>query len=431
MALIKTDFNTTLGPIKPLHGVGQPPLQGIDYSMFAYLKEAGIPYSRLHDVGGMFGGNLYVDIPNIFRDFDADPTDPASYDFVFTDRLITALMENGCEPFFRLGVTIENYSQIKYYRIDPPRDFHKWAVICEHIIRHYTQGWADGFNYKITYWEIWNEPDNHPGDQNNMWRGTPEQYFELYDVSARHLKACFGDAIKVGGYAGCGFYILTGRPSANTGSNARYEYLMQFFVDFMAYVKAHRSPMDFFSWHNYDWIEPMFVYADFVRKSLDEAGYTHTESICNEWYCNGEDLGTMKHASFNTGMVLAMQNMPVDSAMIYDARCGLGIYSPMFDPITKQPRYTWYGYKAFNELYKLGTQVALETDEPRVYAVAATGEAGGCVVIANTAQEDYPLTLDLGREITSCLILDDEHKLEPCEVPSILKANDILCITVK
>ncbi|MBR6748612.1 MAG: hypothetical protein IKM07_06695, partial [Clostridia bacterium] len=59
------------------------------------------------------------------------------------------------------------------------------------------------------------------------------------------------------------------------------------------------------------------------------------------------------------------------------------------------------------------------------------GEAGGCVVIANTAQEDYPLTLDLGREITSCLILDDDHKLEPCEVPATLKANDILCINVK
>ena len=63
-----------MGKIKPMHGVGQPPIQGTDFSMFRYLNEAGIPFSRLHDVGGWFGGNLWVDIPNIFRDFNADAT---------------------------------------------------------------------------------------------------------------------------------------------------------------------------------------------------------------------------------------------------------------------------------------------------------------------------------------------------------------------
>ena len=47
-----------------------------DWSMMHYLKEAGIPYSRLHDVGGWLGGGLYVDIPNLFPDFDADENDP-------------------------------------------------------------------------------------------------------------------------------------------------------------------------------------------------------------------------------------------------------------------------------------------------------------------------------------------------------------------
>ena len=85
---IEIDFGTQTGPMKPVHSTGQGPLlrsQAPDFSMFRYLKEAGVPYVRLHDVGGMFGGNLYVDIPNIFRDFDADENDPASYDFVFTD----------------------------------------------------------------------------------------------------------------------------------------------------------------------------------------------------------------------------------------------------------------------------------------------------------------------------------------------------------
>ena len=108
MTNITIDFNEKIGKIKPMHGVGQPPFGGIDFSFIKYLKEANIPYSRLHDVGGWFGGNMFVDIPNIFRDFDADENDPASYDFVFTDMLIAALEENGCEPVYRLGVTIKD-----------------------------------------------------------------------------------------------------------------------------------------------------------------------------------------------------------------------------------------------------------------------------------------------------------------------------------
>ena len=79
------DFSKVTGKIKPMHSVGQPPFRGIDFSMCDYLKEAHIPYSRLHDVGGLFGGNLYVDIPNIFRDFNADVENPENYDFAFTD----------------------------------------------------------------------------------------------------------------------------------------------------------------------------------------------------------------------------------------------------------------------------------------------------------------------------------------------------------
>ena len=141
---IKVDPGKETGVVKPVNGVGQPPMIGFrQFPMFKYLKDAGIPFSRLHDVGGMFGRNVFVDIPNLFRDFDADEDDPKNYDFAFTDNLIRSLVENDVEPFFRLGVTIENYAAtVKRYRIDPPKDFAKWARICEHVIRHYTEGWV-------------------------------------------------------------------------------------------------------------------------------------------------------------------------------------------------------------------------------------------------------------------------------------------------
>ena len=150
MSVIKIDTTQKIKPMKPMHGGGQPPLGGKNMvGYFHYLSEAGIPFSRLHDVGGPFGGGRFVDIPNVFRNFDADENDPQNYDFAFTDHLITSLINAGVEPYYRLGITIENQAYIKPYHTFPPKDFHKWARICEHIIRHYTEGWANGFKYNI------------------------------------------------------------------------------------------------------------------------------------------------------------------------------------------------------------------------------------------------------------------------------------------
>ena len=63
MQKITLDFNKNIGQIKPMHAVGQPPFIGINFSMFDHLKNANIPYSRLHDVGGAYGRNIFVDIP--------------------------------------------------------------------------------------------------------------------------------------------------------------------------------------------------------------------------------------------------------------------------------------------------------------------------------------------------------------------------------
>ena len=53
MAIIELDRDTVLGKIKPMHAVGQPPVQlgnnGVEDDLFHYLTEANIPYSRLHD----------------------------------------------------------------------------------------------------------------------------------------------------------------------------------------------------------------------------------------------------------------------------------------------------------------------------------------------------------------------------------------------
>ena len=154
--------------IKPLHGVNNSPIR-LTKPIDSFI-EAGIPYSRLHDTGGAYGRNVFVDIPNIFPDFDADENDPASYRFEFTDAYLKQLYASGTKVFYRLGVTIENNYKIRAYNIYPPKDFAKWARICEHIIRHYNEGWANGFKYGIEYWEERTRKSSHvAGDKRTIF----------------------------------------------------------------------------------------------------------------------------------------------------------------------------------------------------------------------------------------------------------------------
>ena len=77
MAKITVDFSKQKGKIKPVNGVGQPPiLYGVDDDMFHYLTEAHIPFSRLHDTGGFLGGNRFVDVPNLSAISTPTPTIP-------------------------------------------------------------------------------------------------------------------------------------------------------------------------------------------------------------------------------------------------------------------------------------------------------------------------------------------------------------------
>ncbi|WP_251208952.1 GH39 family glycosyl hydrolase [Acetatifactor aquisgranensis] len=433
MAKLKVDFGRKKGSIKPVHGVGQPPFYGTDFGMLHYLTEAGIPFSRLHDVDGFLGGGRYVDIPNLFRDFDADPENPESYDFAFTDLLISELVKSGTEPFFRLGVSIENDCLLRAYRIHPPKDYLKWAKICEGVIRHYTEGWADGFHYKIRYWEIWNEPDNYEDImENQMWRGTKEEYYELYGVASRYLKERFPH-FKIGGYASCGFYAAkdSGKAVKAANSSGRTEYFLEFFEGFLAYVKANRCPLDFFSWHTYDDVPATLFYAEYARRRLDEAGFPETEHICNEWNCEVNQRGTARHAAVTAAMLLGMQDSSLDSAMFYDARFGVGTYSGLFNPLTAQPFPAYYAFKGFHQLYLLGSQVAVDCDMENVYGAAALGEERGCIMVSNISGEDVPLVLEMGDYgVTGCKVTDQERTWEECPLPGVLSKDMVLCITV-
>ena len=138
MNVINTDLSLITGKIKPMNAVNNGPLGMSERgtSNFEDYKALEIPYARNHDASFFdgYGGEHTVDVHRIFKNFDADENDPASYVFEPTDEYVKNTYLAGTKVFYRLGASIEHGYKYGTY---PPKDNMKWARICEHIIKHY------------------------------------------------------------------------------------------------------------------------------------------------------------------------------------------------------------------------------------------------------------------------------------------------------
>ena len=139
----------------------------------AEQRALGLPFIRLHDCH--WPNPDVVDIHAVFPNPNADAENPSSYDFAQSDDYLQAAAQTGAKLIYRLGESIE-HTRVRRF-VHPPKDTEHWSKVCLGIIRHYNEGWANGFHMAIPYWEIWNEP-NHP----NYWSGPNDglkKYSEL------------------------------------------------------------------------------------------------------------------------------------------------------------------------------------------------------------------------------------------------------------
>ena len=378
-------FNTA-GKIKVINAVNNGPAGAKERGTgnFAAYKALEIPYARNHDAAfyAGYGGEHIVDVHRIFKNFDADENDPASYLFGPTDTYIANTEAVGTKTFYRLGAAIEHGYK---YGTRPPKDFAKWARICEHIIRHYTEGWADGFNYDIEYWEIWNEPDcRNPDGTSPCWQGTYPQFIDFYEVVAKHLKATFPH-LKIGGPA----FTVSWKNWAT--------------VPFLAAVKERKIPLDFYSFHGY-MRTPTVVkeLADSAILTLREAGLIgengeRPELHYNEWNYVREWVGEqykysrrmskkIKGASFIAGCMSMAQDSDIDMLMYYDARPGN--WCGLFDTDTLDPLKPYYTFYMVKELPKLGTWVKADAKVANIYSCAATNGKDTAVIITHYNDND-------------------------------------------
>ena len=425
---VQVDFSQAAGTLKALHGVnGGPRAVGRHTGdMVTLHKEAGFPSVRLHDCNWPHPD--VVDVPTIFPLFHLDPDDPKNFQFAKTDAYIKPIIANGASILYRMGVSIEH--KAPRFHVAPPEDFKKWAKICVNILRHYNDGWANGYHYNIRHVEIWNEPAS-----SLMWTGSDKQYFELYRTAVTAIKK-YNAGIMVGG-------PVTSTPD---GPMVR---------PFLAYCRDNKVPIDFFSWHSYSnvTLAPLFKRIKTARSLLDEYGFKDTQSWCTEWkpiisgwkrirwrpntprHTVRDAFAEMRNheaAAFTASALLQMQDAPVDMAYFYTADD-----SPwsMFD-VFGEPGRIYFAMKAFNQFLQAPNRVAVTgapgKDEISVGAGLSKDGKLAMLMASNFRSKKQRLRIDLknlpwkGKVKVTSWRIDEKHEFAPEQAKQIDPENPVL-----
>jgi xylan 1,4-beta-xylosidase len=151
-------------------------------------------------------GFEYVRFHAILHDevgvYDEDAHGNPVYNFSYVDQICDGLLENGVRPFVELSfmpakLAANQTFQSFWYRpnVSPPKSWERWGDLISHLAQHWIERYGID-EVSRWYFEVWNEPNL------DFWAGNPkeETYYQLYDVTARALKAVH-PRLRVGGPA--------------------------------------------------------------------------------------------------------------------------------------------------------------------------------------------------------------------------------------
>ena len=186
----------------------------------------------------------YVRFHAIFHDelgvYDEDEAGRPEFNFTYVGQVYDGLLANGVRPIVEISfmpkkLAVRQDLHPFWYKqnVAPPKDYGKW----DELIRKFAQFLVERYGIdEVSQWyfEVWNEPNI------DFWSGEPKQatYFELYDHTARALKAV-NARLRVGGPATSSAHWVD---------------------DFLAHAAKENVPVDFVSTHGYsdDTVEDLF-----------------------------------------------------------------------------------------------------------------------------------------------------------------------------
>lgn len=189
-------------------------------------EEIGFEYIRFH---GLLDDDMSVVIaPRL-------PFGEPQISFFNIDSVFDFLLETGMKPFVELGFMPEFYasgnSTCFHYKgnVTMPKDDGHWQSLIEQLVRHTIDryGLEEVQNW---FFEVWNEPNIR-----YFFDGTMEDYFHLYEITARAVKAVDG-TLRIGGPA--------------TSNN-------MWIPEFKEFCRENGVPLDFISTHHYPSDDPL------------------------------------------------------------------------------------------------------------------------------------------------------------------------------
>jgi xylan 1,4-beta-xylosidase len=148
----------------------------------------GARYVRFH---GLFHDDMFVYRTTNGGGFGPPSPLPAPvYTFAYVDKVFDAILAAGARPFVELGFMpreLATETETLFWwkaHCSPPTDMAAWVGLVTATIEH----WIERYGIdEVRTWpfEVWNEPNLVP----HFWTGTRTQYFELYEATARAIKA--------------------------------------------------------------------------------------------------------------------------------------------------------------------------------------------------------------------------------------------------
>ncbi len=382
------------------------------------IKSLNLTAFRTHDAPLVNSGQMVVDTHCIFPLMHLDAKDPLNYVFRPTDHWLKLNLDAGMKCFYRLGSSIEHTGDWGHNTLNPTNHA-QYAEVLAGIVRHYTQGWANGQTWDIQYWELINEPDVPA-----CWRGTRAELIHLYVTCLRRLKSEF-PKIKVGGPA--------------------FGWLNEDYMrDVLKACKKEGLRPDFMSWHFYgDKPQDLIAQPARVKTICEQEGFSGLELIVNEWHYLPPSGWNGLQGSSSPDCVVAATTGPTGVKGIDSAAFTVAVNTGFQDtPLTQSYYYgsgfsgAW-GYvdqfRRYEKVYyamKLnGDLVTQYADKAKcdktwdsVYPFAALSADGKKALAIITdyrgTQQILPVEVKgLGKVArVSALVLDNDHDMLPAEV---------------
>jgi xylan 1,4-beta-xylosidase len=203
-------------------------------------------YVRVHNLltSGDGSSSLKWGSTNVYTE---DAAGIPVYNWTILDQIFDSFHAAGIKPLVEVGFMPEALStHSQPYRHSfphgdiftgwayPPQDYQKWSELVFHFAHHLRERYGDA-EVNTWLWEVWNEPDIP------YWKGTPEDYFKLYDFSADAILRALPGA-RIGG------------PDSTGPANPKAAEFLRLFLEHCAHQKNYASGnigsrLDFISYH--------------------------------------------------------------------------------------------------------------------------------------------------------------------------------------